>query len=102
MSLYETLKANTYGLVCHCTGSNSHAAESAGYADVYDLLMSDVDHLRVQQFLERLPDEPGMGKRECEVLLDGLAAEYRGCDTWLEVREGGVKQSVLQRLDTDV
>ena len=49
---YKTLKADIYGFVCQCTGSNNHAAESAGYADVYDLLMSDADHLRMKYFLK--------------------------------------------------
>lgn len=84
MSLYKTLKADTYGFVCHCTGSNNHAAESAGYADVYDLLMSDAAHLRVKHFLAQLADETGINESQREVLLDGLATEYRGCAGWME------------------
>lgn len=77
MSQYKTLKDNAYALVCACTGSNNHAAESAGYDDVFALLMSDVKHPRIKHFLARLSDEAGLSDSECKILFDGLAAEYR-------------------------
>ena len=84
MPQYKTLKDNTYALVCACTGSNNHAAESAGYDDVYALLMSDAQHPRVKHFLTRLPDESGLSDNECKILLDGLALEYRQCLSWAD------------------
>ena len=75
---YKTVKADIYGFVCQCTGSNNHAAESAGYADVYDFLMSDAAHLRMKHFLAQITEETGISESQRAVLLDGLAAEYLG------------------------
>ena len=90
MSQYKTLKSNAYALVCACTGSNNHAAESAGYDDVYALLMSDTEHLRVKHFLMRLSDEAGLSDSESNILLDGLAKEYRQCLNWSDFRGGQI------------
>ena len=81
---YITVKADIVGFVCQCTGSNHHAAESAGYVDVYDLLMSDAAHLRVKHFLARMAEETSISESQRAVLLDGLAAEYFGCAGWTE------------------
>jgi hypothetical protein len=81
MSLYEVLKGRAYPLVQITTGRSNPEAVEAGYEDVYDLLMSDSDHPRQQQFLLMLPQEFSEGHRK--VLLDGFAQEYAGVDDWM-------------------
>jgi hypothetical protein len=78
MSLYDVVKGRAYPLVQTATGRSNSEAATAGFKDAYDLLMSDSDHPRQQQFLLMIMREFSEGHRQ--VLLDGLAREYAEVD----------------------
>ncbi|MEZ0169913.1 hypothetical protein [Microvirga sp. TS319] len=81
MSLYDVVKGRAYELARIATGRSNDEAIGEGYKDVYDLLMSDSDHPRQQQFLMLLTNEMPEGHRK--VLLDGLAEEYADVEGWM-------------------
>lgn len=81
MSVYEIVKGKIYPLVQIVTGRSNSDAMTEGYRDIYELLMSDSDHPRQQQFLMQLPAHLPEGHRQ--ILLDGLAKEYAGVDGWM-------------------
>jgi hypothetical protein len=81
MSVYEVVKGRAYGLAQIVTGRSNQEAIQEGFRDVFDLLMSDSDNARQQQFLIQLPSHFTEGHRQ--ILLDGLAKEYAGVEGWL-------------------
>lgn len=81
---YKSLKNRVFSMACACTGSHNHAAESAGYVDVFDLLISDRDHPRVKYFLQQLVDEAALSDNQRKKLLDGLVNEYQQMTNWAD------------------
>lgn len=81
MSVYAVVKGRAYALAQTVTGRSNGDAQREGFKDVFDLLMSDSDHQRQQQFLLQLPAHFAEGHRK--IFLDGLAKEYAGVDGWL-------------------
>jgi HEAT repeat protein len=78
--LYYVVKARAYGLAQIVAGRSNADAAREGFRDVFDLLMSDSDHPRQQQFLLQLPNH--FTEEHRQVLLDGLAQEYASLDGW--------------------
>jgi hypothetical protein len=87
---YGVLKGRAYSIATIATGRSNTDAQSAGFKDVYDLLMSDSDHPRQAAFLTLLTDDV-MPEEHRKILLDGMATEYAGLEGWLRYveRESG-------------
>ena len=64
MSVYEVVKGRAYGLAQIVTGRSNQEAIQEGFRDVFDLLMSDSDNARQQQFLIQLPSHFTEGHRQ--------------------------------------
>ncbi|ACN14572.1 hypothetical protein HRM2_14630 [Desulforapulum autotrophicum HRM2] len=81
-NLYSNLKGKAYGLACITSSRDNRSAKQEGYADVYDLIMSDSNHNRQAFFLMMLPHQ--QSEKQRQILLDGMAKEYQNCSSWLE------------------
>jgi hypothetical protein len=87
---YSGLKARAYGAAKVTAGCGDPEAQASGYADVFDLIMSNSAHSRQATFVGLLPTILCGG--DCQVLLDGMAWEYAKLESWAaytnrEVRE---------------
>jgi hypothetical protein len=86
---YDVLKGRAYSIATIATSRSNTDARSAGFKDVYDLLMSDSDHPRQAAFLTLLTDDV-MPEEHRKILLGGMAKEYAaskaGCAMWKESR----------------
>ena len=80
--LFTVLKGRAYPLAQIVTGCTNYDARQKGFRDVFDLIMSDSDHPRQQQFILALPGTLASEKHR-EILLDGMAKDYAGLDDWL-------------------
>jgi|GEM_PF-2169768 len=80
-NLYSNLKGKAYGLACITSSRDNRSAKQDGYADVYDLVMSDSNHKRQAFFLMMLPQQ--LSEKQRQILLDGMAKEYQSCDGWM-------------------
>ena len=81
LTLYENLKGQVYDLAQVAAGRGNAEAQTEGYRDVYDLIMSDSDHLRQQAFLGMIMTR--LSDKQRPVLLDGMAKEYASSDGWM-------------------
>ena len=79
--MYSNLKGLAYPAACLASGRSNQEAATAGFSDVFDLIMSDSDHPRQGVFLMRLM--AALSEKQRQILLDGLAAEYADCANWL-------------------
>lgn len=79
--LYEMLKGRAYGLAQTATGCSNQEAKTRGFRSVYDMLMSDSEHMRQQTFLATLENViPSEGHRR--ILLNGMAKEFTDLPDW--------------------
>jgi hypothetical protein len=90
--VYRDLKARAYGAAKLTAGCGDPEAQSSGYADVFDMIMSNSGHSRQTTFVGLLPTI--LSKDDCQSLLDGMAWEYVKLENWaayasLEVAEVG-------------
>jgi hypothetical protein len=90
--VYRNLKARAYGAARLTSGCGDREAQSKGYADVFDMIMSNSSHSRQTTFVALLPTI--FAEKECQDLLDGMAWEYVKLEKWatylsLEVAEIG-------------
>jgi len=92
--LYQKLKGSVYSLACLCVGSGNERAVIAGYKDVFDHIMSDLNSTEQQRFLTHLPG--ALGEKQRRILLNGLAQEYRDCEDWLEYVGGDAWRKYLK------
>ncbi|GJD96603.1 hypothetical protein [Methylobacterium iners] len=79
--LYENLKGQVYDIAQIAAGRGNAEAQTEGFRDVYDLIMSDSDHPRQPAFLGLIMDR--LSEKQRPILLDGLAREYAGVDSWM-------------------
>lgn len=79
--LYENLKGKAYHLAETITGHTHITAASKGFKDLWDMIMSDSDHVRQYMFLTQL--HTVLSEPQRQILLDGLARQYQNCDGWL-------------------
>ena len=79
---YDTLKSRAYWATATASGSPNRDAQLHGASDVYAVVMSDSNHSRQPAFLAFLGDIIS-DEALRRILLDGLAREYAGCDSWM-------------------
>jgi hypothetical protein len=79
--LYDIMKGKAYSLAATVSGKTNPDAQTAGFKDVFDYIMSDSDHPRQAAFLLSLSDVLPEGHRL--ILLDGMAKEYTNLDSWM-------------------
>jgi hypothetical protein len=80
-SVYDGLKGVTYDWATACAKRTNPDAQTDGFKDVFDLIMSDSDHARQSSFLMGLSGF--ITTDQSKVLLDGLAREYAGLEGWM-------------------
>lgn len=79
--LYENLKGKAYHLAETITAHTHITAKAKGFEDLWDMIMSDSDHVRQFTFLTQL--HTVLSESQRQILLDGLAKQYQDCDGWL-------------------
>lgn len=79
---YEGLKARAYQVAVSSAGCGHADAKARGYADVFDLLMTDHEGTCQDRFLAMLASEISDAEARRR-LLDGMAAEYAGTNGWM-------------------
>jgi hypothetical protein len=79
--LYGALKERAYGAAKITAGCGDSEAQTNGYADVFDMIMSNSDHSRQAAFVGLLPSI--LSEEQRQVLLDGMAREYAKLESWM-------------------
>lgn len=80
--LYGIMKGRSYGVAQVASGCSNAEAQARGFADLFEMIMSDSDHARQATFLLLLPSTiPAEVHRR--ILLDGMAKEYVDCEDWM-------------------
>lgn len=76
-SIYKKLKGKAHQIARLVCGHHD--------GDLFELIMSDSDDMRQAMFLMMIMKE--FSEKQRQILLDGLAREYVGCDGWLDYVE---------------
>lgn len=79
---YQGLKVQVYQFAVASAGCGHSDAKALGYADVFDLLMTDHEGACQHNFLAMLSSEISDANTR-RILLDGMAAEYAGTKGWM-------------------
>ncbi len=77
---YEGLKGQAYGTLASVASCDHAKAQSMGYANGWQLLMDKHDGNEMALFCSALPK--ALSEAQCRTLLDGLAKEFAGCESW--------------------
>lgn len=81
--LYGIMKGRSYGIAQIASDCSNAEAQARGFADLFEMIMSDSDHARQATFLLLLPSTiPAEAHRR--ILLDGMAKEYADCEDWMD------------------
>ncbi len=79
---YGVLKGRVYHMTTVVSGRTNEETQTAGRRDVFDLIMSSSDNHRQSAFLSLLKTELPL-ESDRKVLLDGMAREYAGAESWM-------------------